>query len=540
MKADQTVRPRLDKGGGGADEGFEFAKGDTTLAVNEGGGGPVAPGKDVVNDVQGGSVAEVGRLWAGRGGHGKCDLDRTALPGKVAAEFPVMKTRLPFLSLLLIFASSALLPAQDGLPAAPPPYYRVKYEASKVAGELPYAVSYTVWLPPGVKEVRGLIVHQHGCGEGACKAGRTAAYDLHWQALAQKHGCALLGPSYEQPEKESCALWCDPRNGSDKKYLQALDDLAKASGHAELSKVPWALWGHSGGANWAGTMLLLHPERIAAVWLRSGSPRLIAKDGSIAKDGGEGALPVADAALEVPVMCNLGTKEGVTVKDGRFAKVWQTTEPFFTDMRSRGGLTGVAVDPLSSHECGNQRYLAIPWLDACLTARLPEKPGAPLKSARQEDAWLAVFPGEVAVRAADFAGDKTKAVWLPDERTARAWMAYVKNTKVADTTPPPAPTIVKAAPGGVLTWEAVADLESGLAGFVIERDGQEIARLPEKPAGPFGRAIFQTNSYSDTPSEPMPGMTFTDASAPAGTAHVWRVTAVNSAGLKSEPVVAVP
>ena len=36
-------------------------------------------------------------------------------------------------------------------------------------------------------------------------------------------------------------------------------------------------------------------------------------------------------------------------------------------------LVGVAIDPLSSHDCGNQRYLAIPWLDACLSARLPRR-----------------------------------------------------------------------------------------------------------------------------------------------------------------------
>ena len=52
--------------------------------------------------------------------------------------------------------------------------------------------------------LRGLVVHQHGCGEGSCKSGLTGAFDLHWQALAKKHGCALLSPVYEQPEKANC------------------------------------------------------------------------------------------------------------------------------------------------------------------------------------------------------------------------------------------------------------------------------------------------------------------------------------------------
>ena len=42
-------------------------------------------------------------------------------------------------------------PPYDVFPPAEPPYYRVRYEASNKPGELPYAVNYTVWVPPGVK-----------------------------------------------------------------------------------------------------------------------------------------------------------------------------------------------------------------------------------------------------------------------------------------------------------------------------------------------------------------------------------------------------
>ena len=96
---------------------------------------------------------------------------------------------------LLFFALASSLLAQqppyDVFPPAEPPYYRVRYEASTKPGELVFPVNYTVWVPPGVKTLRGLIVHQHGCGEGSCKSGLTGAFDLHWQALAKKHGCAI-------------------------------------------------------------------------------------------------------------------------------------------------------------------------------------------------------------------------------------------------------------------------------------------------------------------------------------------------------------
>ena len=96
---------------------------------------------------------------------------------------------------------------------------------------------------------------------------QTGAFDLHWQALAKKHGCALLAPSYEQPQETDCQRWCDPRNGSDATFQQALVDLGNASGHRELASIPWALWGHSGGGTWCGCMTLMHPTRVVATWM---------------------------------------------------------------------------------------------------------------------------------------------------------------------------------------------------------------------------------------------------------------------------------
>lgn len=506
---------------------------------------------------------------------------------------------------VLAFACPAIAepakPPYDVFPAAEAPYFRVRYEAPAAPvqpGVLVYPVNYTIWVPPGVKILRGIIVHQHGCGEGSCKSGLTGAYDLHWQALARKHDCALLSPAYEQPEKENCQLWCDPRNGSDAAFQKALVDLTAKTGHPELTTIPWALWGHSGGGHWAGGMVLLHPERVAAAWLRSGVPPV---KGTTEKPS---TWTIPELALQVPVMCNLGTKEGVTVKEGRFAGVWNGVQTFFTEMRSRGALIGVAPDPLTSHECGNQRYLAIPWLDACLTARLPDNkndvPGGtglttaaarntnivetndtgaqpadgsapakvkttkttavtavvtiatvrPLKPMPADAAWLVpLYTGEpniiAPVPAAKFTGARETSVWLPNEAVAWAWAQYIKDSAVLDTTPPPAPTHLQvstlkgATTQNQLTWESAADPESGLAGFVIERDGKEIANVPNssdpaaKKTNPFGRPVFQGLQYSDTPLQPLFEMTFTDPNPEPGKTHQYRVISVNTVGMKS-------
>ena len=444
------------------------------------------------------------------------------------------QTKFIWLATLLLITVTPSLYAQkapyDVFPPAEAPYYRVRYEASTNPGELTFPVNYTIWIPKEVKNLRGVIVHQHGCGEGSCKSGLTGAYDLHWQALAKKHDCALLAPSYEQPEKGDCQMWCDPRNGSSAAFQKCLVDLGAKSGHPELSKLPWALWGHSGGGHWAGGMVLMHPERVAAAWLRSGVPLLKANpERSTIK-----AHTLPDAALKVPVMCNPGTKEGVTVKDSRFGGVWAANETFFNEVRSKGGLISVAVDPLSSHECGNQRYLAIIWLDACLSARLPKIATNPLNMMPTDQAWLAPITGSEAQPMAKFSGEPLKAAWLPNEAIAKSWMQYVKDTLVIDSTPPPAPTNLQVK-GNELNWEAEADLESGLASFIIERDGKFLANLPETGKNPFGRPIFQNLQYSDTPTQPLVLMKYTDTKAEAGKKYTYRVITVNTAGLKSKP-----
>jgi hypothetical protein len=227
-------------------------------------------------------------------------------------------------------------------------------------------------------------------------------------------------------------------------------------------------------------------------------------------------------------MCNLGTKEGVTEKGKQFAGVWPANETFFNDVRSKGGLISVAIDPLTSHECGNQRYFAIPWLDACLSARLPTVHGDPLKAMPTDQAWLAPISGSEAVPASSFSGDSLKAAWLPNKAIATAWMQYVKDTAVADVTPPPAPTNLRLK-GNELTWGAEADLESGLASFIIERDGKFLAKVPEQGKNSFGRPIFQNLQYSDTPTQPLVPMRYT---------HTYRIIAVNTVGLKSTPSAA--
>ena len=80
-----------------------------------------------------------------------------------------------------------------------------------------------------------------------------------------------------------------------------------------------------------------------------------------------------------------------------------------------------------------------------------------------------------------------------------------------------------------------ADLESGLARFIIRRDNRFLANFPEEGKNRFGRPLFQNLLYSDTPTQPLVALQFTDSKAEPDKTYTYRVIAVNTVGLKSEP-----
>ncbi len=405
--------------------------------------------------------------------------------------------------------------------------FEYSYPGSDKSGELIYPVRHILWIPPGLKTVRGIIVHQHGCGEGACKGGATAAFDLHWRELARRNDCALLGPTYSQKDKDDCRKWCDPRNGSEAVFLAALEDLAKKSGHPEIAKAPWCLWGHSGGGFWASILMARHPGRIVAVWCRSGTAYPVWTSGQIPK------VDVPKETYGIPVVMNPGFREK---GDKRFDGAWTGAEAMFAAWRKNDAPALFAPDPRSAHDCGDSRYLAIPWFDACLKARLgPDGSLKPIDS--QSGFW--VGPDNRPIPANEFKGELPKAGWIPGKAVADAFVDYVISGTVADLTPPPAPRGVNVRPGGmpktlIISWEADADFESGIRAFEIRKNGKMIATLPEKPVATFGRPLFQGLSYHDTPNAPLPPLEYKDLEGGDPSTTQYEVITINSAGLRSK------
>jgi hypothetical protein len=63
----------------------------------------------------------------------------------------------------------------------------------------------------------------------------------------------------------------------------------------------------------------------------------------------------------------------------------------FKAYRAKGAPIGFAPDPRTAHECGDSRYLAIPFFDACLAQRLPARDAKDqkLRPMDMKSAWLA-------------------------------------------------------------------------------------------------------------------------------------------------------
>ena len=268
-----------------------------------------------------------------------------------------------------------------------------------------------------------------------------------------------------------------------------------------------------------------------AAWLRSGTAFGYWQTGEME------APMIPAATLQIPTMLNPGIKESV---DGRPHAAWLGSVGMFKEYRARGAAIGFAADPLSGHDCGDSRYLAIPYFDACLALRLPPASDAhaPLRPVSVASGWLGELMGRKTFTPGTLRGKAIDvAVWLPSERTAQLWVEYVSTGATNDTTPPAAPTDVRVSVGDMgveLTWHSVADFESGVTAFVIERDGKRLAQVPETPIGKYGRPLFQALSFHDTPEAPVPAMKYLDATA-AKAKHVYRVIAVNGVGLESPP-----
>ena len=376
-------------------------------------------------------------------------------------------------------------------------YFQVSVPPSPLDSYL--AADFRVWLPHNVPTLRGAIVKVHGCGDAAAQTGLDHANDFQWQALALKHQLALIGAKFPTGNKP-CEYWALINNGSGEAFLTALATVGTQSHHPELARVPWVLWGHSGGADWSAQILQQYPERtIAVVAARGGAFTLLGTDANLAN---------------IPVLFALGAQDKVAVKETH-----TLPRQVFDRYRRLDAPWALAIAAGTGHETGETRLLAIPYLDAILTQRLP--PDDRLRPIATAQGWLGDLATHNVAPVARFAGDRRAAVWLPNEDTAHKWQQYLATGKIPPTHTPMAPTALTAtriAPTtALLTWQYPPDLEQGLPSFRIYRDRQAIATV-----------TGQGHDFGDAPDPPHIVLEFQDRDAQRDASY--SVGAINALG----------
>jgi len=361
-------------------------------------------------------------------------------------------------------------------------YYQVSIPPTK--GDKYLSADYRLWIPDGVQSISGLILKQHGCGDPAAATGLEHANDLQWQALALKHHFALLGTKLPTGN-QSCDNWALLDGGSEGAFLKALHALAHNSRHPELNEVPWALWGHSGGADWVAQMLQKYPNRTIAV--------VAMRCGGFTFSGTNSAL------LGVPVMFALGEKEPSA------DECLELPKKVFSRYRKAGALWALAVEANTGHESSDTRLLAIPYLDAIMTTRLPAQ-GTHLRPIDAARGWLGNIVTYEIAPVAQYGGNPLEAAWLPNEETARKWQEYVSTGKISPTLKPAVPTDLCVTKIGatevMLTWHFTPDLENGLPSFRIYRNKLLIETLQG-----------QEHNFGDTPEPSNVTLEFQDEKA---------------------------
>lgn len=372
--------------------------------------------------------------------------------------------------ILACLTLAAAAQAEDGL--------LLSLDVPPRAGERYAQAQFSCWLPEAGQPVTAVIIHQHGCTNASPVKHPPVTGDLHWRALARKHGCALLVPMYQV--NGGCDEWNNPESGSERALLRALTDFGQRSGHAELKDAPWVLWGHSGGSSWSAQMITRHPGRVLAASFRGGCHKQFGDPAFRAR--------FAPVAHDIPLLFVWGKRETVPTSSHHVS--WEPMNIMLGELRSQGGTVARVIDPRSEHDCGDSRLLVTSFFDAVLNARQKREklPGALVDMTSLQDRKM----NETNLK------DAT-AAWLPTANLARLWREFSETGTLHPAKPslatPSLQTSRNAAGHTVLTWRIQPALDGGLRAVHIQRDGKLWKELALKPAA------FLATSRDSTPEE---------------------------------------
>lgn len=261
-------------------------------------------------------------------------------------------------------------------------------------------VVFSVWIPEGVKTVRGGMCNPFSKGDGVSK---------HWMAMCRHWKFAYVQMDFDAVKKDEFGL-----------LKTALTDLAKKSGHPEIEHMPLCFTGMSRGGGMSMALAEMMSERTIAsvpVCLEVG--------------------PATEATRKIPVMTIFGEKDGSQMEK-LLAKL-----PL---ERKHDARWAIAVQWGRKHEFALANNLSFIFLDDVIGKRLPKEPGAgtalldiPLESGWIGDpsTWSKSGKRAAIQSYQEFSGARDQVCWLPSKRVAAVWQAFVSGSNDVKIVQPP-------------------------------------------------------------------------------------------------------
>ncbi len=256
-----------------------------------------------------------------------------------------------------------------------------------------------LWIPPGVKPIRGMFISGHGGGGGDS---RNFARDENIRAFAMRLGFAVAGMHNFPGRKvydEGAPV-----------FFEALEEFAGMGHHPELANLPFVMYGSSNGGSSTYGFINFAAKR-AICFVANVSAGYVPE------------IPV-DEALEVPGIFIMGKFDALIGQKGI-----DRTQEMISSVRQKGARWSWANE-LKGHEDGFSFDTYMKLVEQAVAMRYPEK-GDPSKgpveliTIKEQAGWLVDQDSwESGITKIDtyenYTGNKSLAGWVLNED-----MAYV-------------------------------------------------------------------------------------------------------------------
>ena len=202
------------------------------------------------------------------------------------------------------------------------------------------------------------------------------------------------------------------------------EGIAAELGHPELANAPVIVSGLSTTGYRAITFAQEHPDRVLAVLAAQPVMHFAKKNKGF--NQGHQSDKVRDGAdvsrtFGVPMLLQTGENDGLL----GIAMAYK----FLLYGRGQGAPWTYFCRPGIGHGRSMTHEVAVPWMEAVLAQRLPIKvdlsKGRPkLKPIVIDAAWFGHLKTLDVAESAKYAGERSKASWLPDKAAAEAWKKH--------------------------------------------------------------------------------------------------------------------